>query len=95
MPARRQAEFHAFPLRTLPAGPAAIRAPALHVEALLSAGGADVELAQHLGRLAPFGTANEEPVVAVPNVRVTRADRLGNDGNTLRAYVQTEGDRVA
>jgi single-stranded-DNA-specific exonuclease len=28
----------------------------------------------------------------VPEVRVTKADRLGNDGNTIRAFVQSEGD---
>jgi single-stranded-DNA-specific exonuclease len=30
-------------------------------------------------------------VLVVPDVRVTKWDRLGNDGNTLRAFVQGEG----
>jgi single-stranded-DNA-specific exonuclease len=41
--------------------------------------------------VAPFGTGNEEPVLVLPDVRVVRSDRLGNDGNTLRAFVEGEG----
>jgi single-stranded-DNA-specific exonuclease len=66
--------------------------PHLLVEATTSPGGATVELAQHLGRLAPFGAGNDEPVLVVPDVRVVKCDRLGNDGNTLRAFVEAEGD---
>ena len=47
-----------------------------------------------MGRLAPFGQGNEEPVLVLPNVRVARVDRLGNDGNTLRAMVEGGGARV-
>ena len=90
--AKRAADFHAFLCERLPNHPDAARRPNLQVEATVSAGGAGVELAEHLARLAPFGTGNEEPVLVVPDVRVTRADRLGNDGNTVRAYVQSEGD---
>ena len=90
--AARAADFHAFLCERLPSHPDAGRRPPLHVEATVSAGGAGVELAEHLAKLAPFGTGHEEPVLVVPDVRVTRADRLGNDGNTVRAYVQSEGD---
>ncbi len=90
--AGRAADFHAFLCERLPSHPDTSRRPHLQVEATVSAGGANVELAEHLTRLAPFGTGNEEPVIVVPDVRVTRADRLGNDGNTVRAYVQSEGD---
>ncbi len=90
--AERAPDFHAFLCERLPSHPDAARRPHLHVEATVSAGGAGVDLAGQLARLAPFGTGNEEPVLVVPDVRVTRADRLGNDGNTVRAYVQTEGD---
>jgi single-stranded-DNA-specific exonuclease len=89
--AERQADFHDFlcdrlaAARHLPA-----RVP-LVVEGAVSAAGATLELARTLGRLAPFGAANEEPVFVVPSVRVARADRLGNDGNTLRAAVEGEG----
>jgi single-stranded-DNA-specific exonuclease len=83
--------FHAFLCARLPAPMGAPRRPPVLVEACVSAAGATLELAQTLARLAPFGTANEEPVIVVPDVRVTKCDRLGNDGNTLRAYVQGEG----
>ncbi len=88
----RAADFHAFLCERWPGDAAGTGRPALRVEAIVSAGGAGVELAEQLGRLAPFGTGNEEPVLVVPDVRVSRAERLGADGNTLRAYVQSEGD---
>jgi single-stranded-DNA-specific exonuclease len=70
--------------------------PCLHldVEASVTPRGATLALAQALGRLAPFGAGNEEPAVVLPSVRVARADRLGNDGNTIRAMVEGEGARV-
>jgi single-stranded-DNA-specific exonuclease len=66
----------------------------LDVEAVVSARGVSLELARAIGRLAPFGPGNEEPVVVLPAVRVARADRLGNDGNTVRAIVESDGARV-
>jgi single-stranded-DNA-specific exonuclease len=68
--------------------------PHLDIEAIVLPAGATLELAKGLGRLAPFGQGNEEPVVVLPNVRVARVDRLGNDGNTLRAMVEGGGARV-
>ena len=68
--------------------------PHLDIEAIVSPAGATLELAKGLCRLAPFGQGNEEPVVVLPNVRVARVDRLGNDGNTLRAMVEGGGARV-
>ena len=88
----RAADFHAFLNERLPATEPATTRPSLPVEALVSAGGATVELAQHLARLAPFGTGHEEPILVVPDIRVSRTDLLGRDGNTLRAAVQSEGD---
>ncbi len=68
--------------------PAAVDLP---VDAVLGVPGANAELAAHVGRLAPFGAGNDEPVFAVPNVRVVRADRIGKEGNTLRLMVEGEG----
>ena len=48
------------------------------------------ELAQQVGRLAPFGAGNEEPIFALPRARVVRADRIGKEGNTIRAFVEGE-----
>ncbi|WP_428378211.1 single-stranded-DNA-specific exonuclease RecJ [Lichenicoccus sp.] len=63
----------------------------LSVDAVLGVSGASAELAAHVGRLGPFGPGNDEPVFAVPNVRVVRADRIGKEGNTLRLMVEGEG----
>ena len=93
LPPSRTAEFHDFLDSRMPV-PGTSRRPNLTVEATLTTSGASVELAGHLARLAPFGTANEEPVIAIAAARIVRSDRLGNDSNTLRAYVQSEGDPI-
>lgn len=67
------------------------RAADLAVEGSLSVPGATLELAQHLERLAPYGHGNEEPVFVLARARVVRADRIGAEGNTVRAYVEGEG----
>jgi single-stranded-DNA-specific exonuclease len=87
----RAGAFHAFLCESLPAPEAAPGRPHLMVESTVSTAGATLELAEQIGRLAPFGTANEEPVLVVSDVRVVKCDRLGNDGNTLRAFVESEG----
>jgi single-stranded-DNA-specific exonuclease len=53
--------------------------------------GCSVELATQIGRLAPFGPGNEEPVLILPRARVVRADRVGKEANTIRAFVEGEG----
>jgi len=67
------------------------RAADLPVDGAVAVQGATVELATHLQRLAPFGHANEEPVFAIPRARVIKADRIGKDGNTIRAFLEGEG----
>jgi single-stranded-DNA-specific exonuclease len=92
--AGRQARFHDFLLERLDA---VLRLPAvvhLDVEARISPRGATLDLARVLNRLAPFGAGNDEPNLVLPGVRVARADRLGNDGNTIRAQVESDGARV-
>ncbi len=68
--------------------------PHLDIEATVTAPGATLDLARTLSRLAPFGAGNPEPVLVLPGVRVSRVDRLGNDGNTVRAFVEAGGGRV-
>ncbi len=46
---------------------------------------------RRVGRLAPFGNGNEEPVLVLPRVRVVRADRVGREATTIRAFVEGEG----
>ncbi len=45
----------------------------------------------HIERLAPFGPGNAEPVLVLPRARVMRADRVGREANTVRAFVEGEG----
>src|SRR6185369_6909139 len=48
------------------------------------------EMAMHLARLAPFGSGNEEPVLILPRARVVRADRVGREATTIRAFIEGE-----
>lgn len=89
-----QAALHDFLADRLAAAHALPRRPHLDVEAVVSAAGATLPLARALGRLAPFGAGNEEPTIVLPAIRVARVDRLGNDNNTLRAFVEGAGGRV-
>jgi single-stranded-DNA-specific exonuclease len=92
--AARQEAFHDFLRERLEAVLSLPPTVHLDVEAQVSARGVSLDLARALGRLAPFGAGNEEPVVVLSSVRVSRADRLGNDGNTVRALVESDGARV-
>jgi single-stranded-DNA-specific exonuclease len=53
--------------------------------------GATTEVARHLERLAPFGAGNEEPTLVLHHARVVRADRVGREANSIRAFVEGEG----
>ena len=92
--AERLADFHAFLNDRLAAAKNLPAAADLTVEAALSVPGATTELAQQVLRLAPFGNANSEPVFVLPRVRVMRADRIGREGATIRAFVEGEGGGV-
>jgi len=92
--ASRQQAFHDFLCARMAAVLHLPPRPHLDVEAVVAAGGANLPLARGLGRLAPFGNGNEEPTLVLPAVRVSRVDRLGNDGNTIRAFVEGDGGRV-
>ena len=87
----RLADFHAFLEDRLAHAATLPRTPDLPVEATVAVGAAGVELAEQIARLAPFGNGNEEPVLALPRARVVRADWIGRDGGTLRAFVEGEG----
>ncbi len=87
----RLAEFHAFLNERLAHAAALPRAADLAVEGTLSVPGATVDLAQHLNRLSPFGHGNEEPAFVLPRAQVVRAERIGREGTTIRAWLQGEG----
>jgi single-stranded-DNA-specific exonuclease len=83
--------FHAFLNERLAAASALPSAADLMVEGTLSVAGATTEVARHLERLAPFGAGNEEPTLVLHRVRVVRADRVGREGSSIRAFIQGEG----
>jgi len=85
------AAFHEFLNERLAAASDLPSAADLAVEGTVAVPGCTVELAQQLGRLAPFGNGNEEPMLILPRVRVVRADRVGREGNSIRAFVEGEG----
>ena len=83
--------FHTFLNDRLSHASALPRVADLPVEGTLAVPGATVDLAQQLARLSPYGNGNEEPVFVLPRAQVVRADRIGKEGATIRAYVQGEG----
>jgi len=82
--------FHDFLDATLSEARALPVQEALRIDGLLTLRGASLEVASQLERLAPFGPGNEEPVLAISNVRCVKSDRIGKDGNTLRLMFQGE-----
>jgi single-stranded-DNA-specific exonuclease len=89
--AAREGEFHAFLDERLAHASELPSAADLPVEGSLAVQGATVEVAQQVARLAPFGAGNDEPVFVVSRARVVRADRVGKEGNTVRAFLEGEG----
>jgi single-stranded-DNA-specific exonuclease len=89
--AERLTVFHAFLDERLSAAAAMPGAADLVVEGTLAVSGASTEVARHLERLAPFGSGNEEPTLVLSHARVVRADRVGREANSIRAFVEGEG----
>ena len=83
--------FHAFLNDALSHAAALPRAADLEIEGTLQVPAATVELAQQVERLSPFGNGNAEPVFVLPRAQVVRAERIGKEGGTIRAYIQSEG----
>jgi single-stranded-DNA-specific exonuclease len=83
--------FHEFLNARLAVAAALPSAADLAVEGALTVLGATAELAREVGRLAPFGAGNEEPLFVLQRAGVVRADRVGREGGTIRAFVEGEG----
>ncbi|MDO9712409.1 single-stranded-DNA-specific exonuclease RecJ [Paracraurococcus lichenis] len=86
----RLPELHAFLDERLSRAGELPGAADLVVEGTVMVPAATPALAQQVARLSPFGAGNEEPVFAVPRARVVRADRVGKEGNTIRAFIEGE-----
>jgi single-stranded-DNA-specific exonuclease len=87
--------FHAFLDERLAGARSLPSSADLAVEGTVAVTGCTTELAASIGRLAPFGNGNDEPVLILPRVRVVRADRVGREANSIRAFVEGEsGGRI-
>ena len=82
--------FHAFLDERLAAARDLPGAADLEVEGAMPIRGCTLELAEQLNRLAPFGSGNNEPVLVLPRVRAGFAERIGKEGNTVRAFLEGE-----
>jgi len=91
LPAARLAAFHALLDERLAAAADLPSVADLAVEGTVAVGGCSMELALQIQRLAPFGPGNEEPTLILPRARVVRADRVGREANTIRAFIEGEG----
>ena len=87
----RREEVHAFLNARLHGAASLPGAADLVVEGAMAVGAASTDFALQVERLAPFGAGNEEPHFALPRARVVRADRVGKEGNTVRAFLEGEG----
>ncbi len=83
--------FHDFMIQRLAATGGLPEETGLQLDGVLGVAGADAALAQVLAQLGPFGTGNAEPLFVLPRARVVRAERIGKDGGTIRAFIEGEG----
>ncbi len=90
LPESNIAAFHAFLNERLSDAALLPGSADLAIEGTLAVGGATTDLARQVERLAPFGAGNEEPLLVLHRARVLRADRVGREANTIRAYVESE-----
>lgn len=88
--AARREEAHAFLCDRLKEAGSQPGAAGLVLEGVLAVPGCTTDLGTAIGRLAPFGNGNDEPVFVLPRVRVAKADRVGKEGATIRAFLTGE-----
>jgi len=90
VPADKQGAFRAFLEERLGqlAGADGI-VPRLSLDGVAQADAVSIELVQALSRLAPFGSGNAEPRLALPRVRVHQAQIVGSDH--IRCFLSGEG----
>jgi single-stranded-DNA-specific exonuclease len=65
-------------------GAALAAANDLYLDAVTSAAGANIALAQEIGAAGPFGAGNPEPLLGLPDLRVAFADVVGGAHVKLR-----------
>ncbi|AHJ66139.1 single-stranded-DNA-specific exonuclease RecJ [Granulibacter bethesdensis] len=82
--------FRTFMNERLAAAALLPKAADLALDASLGAGAVTVAMAEELAQLAPFGNGNDEPLLVLPRLRCRRAERIGRDGGTIRAFLESE-----
>jgi single-stranded-DNA-specific exonuclease len=60
------------------------------LEGALTVRGATAEVAESISCLAPFGAGNDEPAFGISRARVVKANRVGKEGATIRAFLEGE-----
>jgi single-stranded-DNA-specific exonuclease len=82
----RLGDFRAFMDETLQAPvDRALRDSGLHIDAALTAGGANPALIHEVEKAGPFGSGNPEPVFAFPEHRIVDVGEVGNGHVRVRA----------
>ncbi|HQT67313.1 MAG: single-stranded-DNA-specific exonuclease RecJ [Rhodospirillales bacterium 20-60-12] len=90
LPADKVGAFHEFLCARLNEAALMPAQATLQWEAALTVPAANVALAEMVSKLGPFGAGNPEPMFVVLRARVTKADRIGKEGNTIRAFLTDE-----
>jgi single-stranded-DNA-specific exonuclease len=93
----RVADLAAFLGERLASAAGGAIVPQLEIDGAITGAAATPELAQVVGRMAPFGSGNPEPRFAVTDLRIVRSEVVGeghmrlllagNDGGRLKAMV--------
>lgn len=76
--------------------------PVLEIDAVLDVGGANIEIANYLEMLEPFGSGNPEPKLLLKNVRIIKPTLIGighvrcvltsENGGSIKAIAFRVGD---
>lgn len=69
--------------------------PAINVDIEMDAGGANIDLAASLSKMAPFGIGNAEPVMALTGGMWTFGRTMGNGGMHLSGNLKTSAGNLA
>jgi len=67
--------------------------PVLNIDCTLSLGGVNMEFADNLGLLEPFGTGNPEPLILIRDVMITGAQVVGS-GHVKCTLTSSFGNRL-
>ncbi|HEX2581955.1 MAG TPA: single-stranded-DNA-specific exonuclease RecJ [Dongiaceae bacterium] len=87
-------EFQAFLDRRFGSLDAEMARPLLELDGILQPTAANEEICRMIERVGPFGSANPQPVFAVPAVRVLYAEAVGEQGHVRCQLAGMDGQRI-